>query len=277
MAETKTVKLSTNKEIAAAIAEERIFYATVTRIVPEKENQPLTVPVQVPLTVRGSQSVPGLIFADELDMDTESTNYSNLVGMRIPFVVKGVDEEKNVLICSRKGGQKKMKEAMMGSLEKGAVFEGVISGFTNFGAFVEVNGVVGLLRNADYSSDHSRVSERYKIGDHISVKCKSIGKDGRQRISWETVTKYHRTTPFECDLEAGALVLGRVIDIKNLPMSLAVFVRLEENKGLDVLCSMPTELEIEKGVSVVVRVTSVDPGETEFARPRLRGRIMRLA
>jgi len=40
------------------------------------------------------------------------------------------------------------------------------------------------------------------------------------------VTKYHRTTPYECDLEPSAIVLGRVIDIKNFPQSQAVFVRL---------------------------------------------------
>ena len=132
-------------------------------------------------------------------------------------------------------------------------------------------------RNADYSTDHSRVNERYKIGDKISVKCKAVSKDDRCRITWEAVTKYHRTTPYICDLEPGAIALGRVIDIKNFPQSQAVFVRMEDNQELDVLCSMPEEIEIEKGVFVVIHISSVVPGETEFDRPRIRGRIMRLA
>ena len=158
---------------------------------------------------------------------------------------------------------------------------------------------------------------RMEIGDKINVKCKSVSKDERARITWEAVTKYHRTTPYECDLEPSAIVLGRIIDIKNchhqraagsqyelcsvhtqhaellwgtkyisaqrspeflqitqktpygdsarrldiknFPQSMAVFVRLEDNQELDVLCSMPVDLEIEKGVQVVVRISSVEP------------------
>ncbi len=72
-------------------------------------------------------------------------------------------------------------------------------------------------------------------------------------------------------------MLGRVIDIRNFPQSQGVFVRMEDNQELDVLCSMPTELEIEKGAQVVIRISSVEPGATEFARPRIRGKILRLA
>ena len=129
----------------------------------------------------------------------------------------------------------------------------------------------------DYSTDHSRISERYRSGDHITVKCKSVSADDRHRITWEAVTKYRRTTPFVCDLEPGAIVLGRVIDIRNFTQSMAVFVRLEGNDGLDVLCAMPAELEIEKGVPVVLRISSIRPGADECSRPRIRGAIMRLA
>jgi len=271
----KQVKLSANRDINKAIADERIFYTTVTRATPNKQTQAL--PIDVPLSVNGSKSIPGIIRMEDLDEDTDHPNTSWLIGLRIPFVVKDVDDEQSVLICSRKMAQQQIKVKMMDSLVKGTPYEGTITGFTNFGCFVDVNGIVGLLRNVDYSTDHSRISERYKPGDHITVKCKSVSPDERHRITWEAVTKYHRTTPFECDLEQGAVVLGRVIDIKNFTQSMAVFVRLEDNKELDVLCSMPPELEIEKGVPVVVRISSVRPGADECARPRIRGSIMRLA
>lgn len=277
MAETITAAALNNKDIAKAIADERIFYATVTRVIPEGRGQHLTIPLQVPIAVRGRQSVPGVILREDMDAYSDTPNAARLVGMRISFVIKQVDEENGRLICSRKIAQEKTKALMMDSLKSGEVFEGAITGFTNFGAYVDVNGISGILRNADYSTDNSRVNERYAIGDHISVKCKSISQDDRKHILWEAVTKYHRTEPFVCDLEPGAVVLGRIIDIKNFPQSQAVFVRLKDNKELDVMCAMPAELEIEKGVSVVVHINSVQPGETEFARPRLRGRILRLA
>lgn len=271
----KLVKLSSNRDISKAIADERIFYTTVTRATPNSQGQ--TLPIEVPLSVNGSKSVPGIIRMEDLDEDTDHPNTSWLIGLRIPFVIKGVDDEAGALICSRKIAQQKTKVKMMDSLVKGTSYEGTITGFTNFGCFVDVNGIVGLLRNVDYSTDHSRISERYKPGDHITVKCKSISADERHRITWEAVTKYHRTTPFECDLEPGAIVLGKVIDIKNFTQSMAVFVRMEDNKELDVLCSMPPELEIEKGVSVVLRVSSIRPGAGEYDRPRIRGYILRLA
>jgi hypothetical protein len=138
-----------------------------------------------------------------------------------------------------------------------------------------VNGIMGILRNADYSTDHSRINERYKVGDHISVRCKS--ETANRRIVWETVNKFHRTEPVVCDFDQGAMVLGRVVDIKNFPQGLGVFVQMNDQKELDILCGMPPELEIEKNVSVIVRITSITPGESEFDKPRLRGHILRLA
>lgn len=277
MSENQNIVLSTNREVMKAIADERIFTAVVTRVIPPKDGQPQHIPVSVSLPVNGMQSVPGIITLDEMDAETDHPNPSRLINMRISFVILSADDETGVLNCSRKVAQIITKAQMLEDFEKDEPFEGTITGFTDFGAFVDVNGVSGMLRNADYSTDHSRVSERYKIGDHISVKCKAVSKDERRRITWEAVTKYHRTTPYVCDLEPSVLVLGRIIDIKNFTQSTAVFVRLEDNQELDVLCSMPEDMEIEKGVSVVVRISSVDLGDNPFERPRIRGKIMRLA
>lgn len=276
MSEIQNITLSANREISKAIADERVFYTVVTRVVPSKDGQPQHIPISVPLAVQGAQAIPGIIPLEEMDAETDRPNPSRLVSMRIPFVIVRADDEAGTLICSRKRGQLLVKTQMLPAFAKGEAFEGVVTGFTEFGAFVDVNGVSGLLRNADYSTDHSRVDERFRVGDKINVKCKSISKDDRARITWEAVTKYHRTTPYECDLEPSAIVLGRVIDIKNFPQSIAVFVRLEDAQSLDVLCPMPAEMEIEKGVQVVVRISSVEPGPNPCDRPRIRGRIIRL-
>lgn len=277
MSDIQTVVLSTNREVMKAIADERIFSAVVTRVIPPKDGQPQSIPVTVPLAINGAQSVPGVIVLDEMDSETNRPNPSRLINMRISFTVLSANDETGVLNCSRKAAQILTKAQMLPELANGEPLEGTITGFTDFGAFVDVNGVSGLLRNADYSTDHSRVNERYKIGDRISIKCKAISNDERKRITWEAVTKYHRTTPYVCDLEPSVFVLGRIIDIKNFPQSTAVFVRLEDNQELDVLCSMPEDMEIEKGIPVVVRISSVDRGENEYVRPRIRGKIMRLA
>ena len=269
------VKLAGNHDVAKAISDERVFWAVVNRAIRAGKNYALTV--EVPLAIKGQKSVPGIIYVDEMDSDTEHPNASWLIGMRIPFTIKAVDTEKNMLICSRKAAQQLLKTQYIPELNTGKTLEGTILGFTNFGAFVEVNGLVGMLRNADYSSDYSRVNERYRSRDKITVKCKSVSPDAPYHIVWEAATKYRRTTPFVCDLEVGAMVLGRVIEIKNFAQSIGVFVRLEGGQELDVLCSMPPEIEIDKNMNVTVRISSIEPGKTEFDRPRLRGRIIALA
>ena len=267
-------KLSQNKDIQNAIRDERVFYASVFRADPGSDSTPSNLRLAVPLSINGMTSIPGIMFADEADSETTPQRLTYLVGMRIPFIIKEADDENGRLICSRKLAQQKLKADMLPALANKERFDGVVVSFTQFGAFVEVNGVVGLLRNDDYSTDHSRINERYKVGDHIAVRCKSISNDERKRIGWEAVTMYHRTTPFECDLEPGVVVSGTIVDIRNFPEGQAVFVRLDDNKRVDVLCSMPNELEIEKNVRVVLRVTQVTPGASEFVSPRVRGRIM---
>ena len=265
------------RDVALAIKNEKVFAETAMRVVPAKDGAERYIPVPVPIAVGDKTSIPGKIPFSELDADTDHPNPSRLIGMKVLFVVIGEDAESDCLICSRKRAQQIAKVNMLSDLASSKVMEGSIIGFTDFGCFVDVDGVVGLLRNADYSTDHSRVNERYKIGDRMSVKCKAVSSDERHRVTWETPTKYHRTTPYICDVERDAIVLGRVIDIRNFPQSQGVFVRLEDNQELDVLCSMPAELEIEKGTQVVIRISSVEPGATEFARPRIRGKILRLA
>jgi len=168
----------------------------------------------------------------------------------------------------------KTKLEFLRALKVGAVYDGTISRIFPYGALVAVNGVEGLLCNEDYSIDHSCVEERYAVGDSICVRCKRVEKGGRLRIAWEAEPKYHRTTPFKFDLGVGAFAAGRVVGIRNLPQSRAAFVRLDEYKGVDVLCSVPEGMENPRGTEVIVRISSVRPGETEFAPPRVRGHIL---
>lgn len=264
--------IENNKEINKAIESQRVFYAKVTSINPGSRHQPLTVPINVPLALNGGV-VKGIIYEEDLEVNTKNGNFSYLIGRDIPFVIKAFDEDTDTLICSRIIGMEKVKEQMTDALQSGQIFEGVITGFSEFGAFIDVNGVMGMLRNADYSTDYSRINERFKIGDHISVRCKSCG----QRIIWETVTKYHRTEPIVCNFDTGAIILGRVVDIKNFPQGVAVFVQINDQKELDVLCGMPPEMEIEKNVPVIVRISSINYPDDELEKPRLRGYILRVA
>ena len=134
MSEIQTNLLSANREVAKAIADERIFYAVVTRVVPSKDGQPQHIPVSVPLAVQGSQSIPGIIPLDEMDVETDRPNPSRLIAVRTPFVILRADDETGTLICSRKRAQMLVKTQMLDAFVRGDAFEGVITGFTEFGA-----------------------------------------------------------------------------------------------------------------------------------------------
>ena len=119
MSEIQNITLSANREISKAIADERIFYAVVMRVVPSKDGQPQHIPVSVPLAVQGTQSIPGMIPLEEMDAETDRPNPTRLVSMRIPFVIVRADDEAGVLICSRKRAQLLVKTQMLGDFAKG--------------------------------------------------------------------------------------------------------------------------------------------------------------
>ena len=56
--------------------------------------------------------------------------------------------------------------------------------------------------------------------------------------------------------------------------SWAVFVNLKT--GIDALCSLPREIEVEEGARVAVKIESVTPGRRPTDTPRIRGRIARV-
>ena len=177
----------------------------------------------------------------------------NLMGRRIPFVVTAAEPDRERLIGSRKKAQTALKLVMMQDLANGRIYEGTVTGFSRFGAYIEVNGVTGHLRNSDFSSDHSDVREYLSVGDSIEVKCKEFSQEGY--IYWEVMSKVHRTKPIEHDFEPDTVVLGRVVRIKDFERGVGVFVNLAT--GIDALCSLPREIEVEEGARVSVKIESV--------------------
>lgn len=277
MPESTKVQLSKDPTIESAIKEERIFHAIGLTAFPGNEKEAPSLNIIVPIQVAGMATVKGSISMDEADITFKPRNMNYLVGTDVIFVITGVDDEKNILICSRKIAQEKNKAAMLSDFAKGDAFEGRITGFTDFGAFVDVNGVSGMLRNVDYSTDHSRVQSRYAVGDFINVKCKTITQDGG-RVYWEATTKYHRTTPVVCDVEEGSVTVAKVIDIRTFDKGQGVFVKLADNSDLDVLCPMPKNIpELQRNIPVVIRIMRIEPGKDVLDLPRIRGMILGLA
>ena len=150
------------------------------------------------------------------------------VGQDIPVKVIKMNRRRGNVVVSRKMAieedLKARKERALEHLFEGAVVTGTVKNLTEYGAFVDLGGIDGLLHVSDMS--HGRVnhpSEVVHVGDEITVKILKFDRD-KERISlglrqltpdpWETL-------PQRCP--PGSRVIGRVMSITDY----GAFVEIE--------------------------------------------------
>ncbi|QNQ44599.1 30S ribosomal protein S1 [Staphylococcus warneri] len=114
-------------------------------------------------------------------------DFSDFEGQTIKIKVEELDPENNRVILSRKAveqAENEVKKAsLLDSLNAGDVIEGTVARLTNFGAFVDIGGVDGLVHVSELSHQHVQSPEEVVlVGDKVNVKVKSVEKD-TERIS----------------------------------------------------------------------------------------------
>ncbi|UZH06802.1 30S ribosomal protein S1 [Heyndrickxia coagulans] len=136
----------------------------------------------VDLGVRGF--VPASLVEDHFVED-----FSDYKGKTLTFLIVELDENKNRLILSHRAVVEKEKEEkrqdILDHLEAGQVLEGTVQRLTNFGAFVDIGGIDGLVHISQLA--HERVetpSDVVKEGEKVKVKVLSVDRDnGRISLS----------------------------------------------------------------------------------------------
>ena len=108
-------------------------------------------------------------------------------GQTLRFKVVEIEPSENRLILSRKevvAAEKREKLAeILSRIEEGSVVEGVVTRLTNFGAFIDLGGVDGLVHVSEISHLHVKnPAAALKVGETVSVKVLSIDPE-RERIS----------------------------------------------------------------------------------------------
>ncbi|MBI2691428.1 MAG: 30S ribosomal protein S1 [Solirubrobacterales bacterium] len=98
-----------------------------------------------------------------------------------------LNRSRNNVVLSRRAileeERREVRQQIIGSLERGSVVEGAISNIVDFGAFVDLDGIDGLIHISELSWSHvNHPSEVVSIGDLVKVKVLDIDHD-RQRIS----------------------------------------------------------------------------------------------
>jgi small subunit ribosomal protein S1 len=192
----------------------------------------------------------------------------------LEVVVIKVNKKRGNIVVSRKelleGEQNEKRTKTLEHLEEGAVLTGVVKNLTEYGAFVDLGGLDGLLHITDMSwgrLTHPR--DLVNVGDQIQVKVLKYDKD-KQRVS----LGFKQLTPdpwldAEHRYPVGAHVSGRVISVTDY----GAFVELEQGiEGLVHVSEMtwskrmkhPSKL-VNVGDQVECVVLNVNPGERRIS------------
>ncbi len=114
-------------------------------------------------------------------------NLDEFMGTKLECKVIELNRSRNNVVLSRRAvleeERKEVREQILGRLQPGQVVEGKISNIVDFGAFVDLEGIDGLIHISELSWSHvNHPSEVISIGDTVTVKVLDIDRD-RQRIS----------------------------------------------------------------------------------------------
>ena len=197
----------------------------------------------------------------------------NIVGEKIELKILSLDPQQNNFILSNKkvysDAQDENKETMFANLEVGQVVKGEVVRITDFGAFIDIGGMDGLLPLSQMSwrwVDHP--SDVLKISDTVNVEIIGIDHD-KQRVSLSL--KNLEADPWieaKNQIKEGDSVEGTITRIKHFGAFVEVadgiqgLVHVSEisNKHVD----KPSDV-LKVGQSVKVKVLNIDPSDRRIS------------
>ena len=137
------------------------------------------------------------------------------VGRTLEAKIIELDKNRNNVVLSRRGWleetQKEQREDFLTNLKPGEVRRGVVSSVVNFGAFVDLGGMDGLVHVSELSWKHvDHPGSVVAVGDEIDVQVLEVDYD-RERISLSLkATQQDPWQEFASAHQVGELVYGRV-------------------------------------------------------------------
>ena len=156
-------------------------------------------------------------------------DFDYLQGQEIEAIVIKMDEVRNNIVISRKAVMQEVnsadREALLETLEEGKEIEGIVKNLADYGAFVDLGGIDGLLHITDISWQRvNHPSEKLAIGDKITVKVLNYDKE-KMRVS----LGLKQLTPSPWDSISERLPIGKKVtgEVSNLT-DYGAFVRIEE-------------------------------------------------
>ena len=145
-------------------------------------------------------------------------NLDSFVGQEIPVKIVKLNRRRGNVVVSRRlaiaGEEEARKSNALSHIQEGAVVTGVVKNLTDYGAFIDLGGIDGLLHVSDIS--YGRIkhpSEVLQVGDEVTVRVLKFDRE-KERISlgmkqitpdpWDTIAE-------QCPV--GTRVIGRVVSV----------------------------------------------------------------
>jgi small subunit ribosomal protein S1 len=191
----------------------------------------------------------------------------DLVGRRLTTAVIEVEQRKRRLVLSERAANRQQRDQLLAELEEGQTRRGIVCSLTNFGAFVDLGGVDGLIHISELDHQHvTHPSDVVQVGDEVGVYVLNVDRE-RERVGlsrkrllsdpWQQVTER---------LRPGQVVEGTVTGIAKF----GAFVELGEGvEGLVHVSEMPggEDLleDLTEGSSITVRVLKIDDDRRRIA------------
>ncbi|MGH7179988.1 MAG: 30S ribosomal protein S1 [Tepidisphaeraceae bacterium] len=217
--------------------------------------------------------VPVFLPASQVDIRRPG-EISDWIGRSIDAVILKIDEERRNIVISRRKmieqQREEMKRKTLDAIQIGQLIKGVVKNIADFGAFIDLGGIDGLLHITDMSWGRlNHPSELLKIDQELEVKVLSIDKD-KEKIALGL--KQKDASPWE-NIESkypvGAISHAEVVNI----MSYGAFCKLEEGvEGLVHISEMswtkrinhPSEV-VAQGQKVKVKVLGINKDKQEIS------------
>lgn len=221
--------------------------------------------------------IRGFVPASQLSEDrrrrangaTPGDRWGGMVGEDIKVKTIEVDRGKNRLIMSERAAYSEImsarKDEVLDNLEIGQVITGRTVRLTNFGAFIDIGGIDGLVHLSELAWEHvAHPKDVLKVGEQVDVEVINIDKErGRVGLSrkkcqedpWHVVAR---------EYDEGQLVQGIVTKITNF----GAFARLVDNPAIEGLLHISELVErrvkhpgevVSEGDVLTLRIIRIEP------------------
>lgn len=172
--------------------------------------------------------IEGFLHISEISWDKNIKNPKDHIseGEELDVEVIEIDAKDRRLRVSLKNLLKKPFDEFKAKFKEGDVTKGVVTSVTNFGAFVKIGSVEGLLHNEDASWDRNdKCKDLFKVGDEVEVKIIKIDSNEQKISLSQKDLKQSPVQAYAKKFNVGDIVTGKIRDIKDF----GVFVELGDN------------------------------------------------